>query len=627
MDNHQTPEFLFGTLSTREGRVKRARTLNLGFHHDAVLHPIDPRPNEPITITARAGIGVAVKTSMLCYTTDGTLPEANTAAMSASLICTPMQCTSIDWDTLAWAYVQTWSATIPGMAEGTLVRYIIVATTDSGELIACPYFDLEVPEIRAQPDAYDHSYLARQMRYGTLQVYEFYVDTLSTPAWLRNAIVYQIFAERFAPNPGETFVELSERAGFFGGTLKGIIPKLDYLSALGITCLWLTPIFPSPSHHGYDPTDPFTIEPRLGTDADFRELVVAAHQRGIRLVLDFVVNHLSNAHPAFIAAQRNPTSPYRDWFFFRDYPDAYESFYDVPGQPLVNTNHPEVRQYFIDAACSWLKAGCDGFRLDHAHGASHAFWSAFRTAIRAVKPDSATFGEVTDTPAVIRSFAGRMDGCLDFYLLELVRGFFAFHSLTVSQFDRALQEHFAYFDSLLVLPSFLDNHDMNRFLWIVDGDTRRLRLAALCQFTLPGPPIVYYGTEVGLSQLQAVGRLEEARLPMRWDEQQDATLLAFYQRLIALRRQTSGVWSMPRETVLVDDTRGIYVYRCGAYFVALNNTDEANHITLATGQKATLLVATEKAVTLRLDNQLDLPPFAGAVYQIISSENRHSGGW
>ena len=102
------------------------------------------------------------------------------------------------------------------------------------------------------------------------------------------------------------------------------------------------------------------------------------------------------------------------------------------------------------------------------------------TVIRVVTPDSATLGEVTDTPAVIRSFAGRMDGCLDFYLLELPRGFFVFQSLTASQFDRALQEHFAYFDSLLVLPSFLDKHDMNRFVWLVDGDRRRLRLAALC---------------------------------------------------------------------------------------------------------------------------------------------------
>ncbi len=141
----------------------------------------------------------------------------------------------------------------------------------------------------------------------------------------------------------------------------------------------------------------------------------------------------------------------------------------------------------------------------------------FGPPARGAKSDAATFGEITETPAVMRSFAGRMDGVLDFHLLELLRGFFAFQSITASQFDRALRQHYAYFGTALVLPSFLDNHDMNRFLWSVGGDTRRLKLAALCQFTLPQPPIVYYGTEVGLSQRQAVGRLEEARLPMLWE--------------------------------------------------------------------------------------------------------------
>ena len=176
-------------------------------------------------------------------------------------------------------------------------------------------------------------------------------------------------------------------------------------------------------------------------------------------------------------------------------------------------------------------------------GATHAFWSAFRVATRRAKADAAIFGEITDTPALMRSYTGRMDGVLDFHLLDLLRGFFAFQSIAVSQFDRAVRQHFAYFGQALVLPSFLDNHDMNRFLWIANGDTRRLKLAALCQFTLPQPPIVYYGTEVGLSQRQAVGRLEEARLPMLWDEQQDRDLLDFYQRLIHLRRQTSATWS------------------------------------------------------------------------------------
>jgi glycosidase len=326
-------------------------------------------------------------------------------------------------------------------------------------------------------------------------------------------------------------------------------------------------------------------------------------------VLDFVANHVSRRHPAFVAAQQNATSPYRDWFFFRRHPDEYESFYDIPDQPIVNTDHPAMREYLIGAARHWLDLGCDGFRLDHAHGATHAFWSAFRTATRAVKTDAATFGEITDTPTLMRSFTGRMDGVLDFHLLELLRGFFAFQSITASQFDRALRQHFAYFAEALVLPSFLDNHDMNRFLWSSGGETRRLKLAALCQFTLPQPPIVYYGTEVGLSQRQAVGRLEEARLPMLWDTAQDHALLNFYRDLIALRRQTTDVWSLPRATVLVDDARGLYVYRCGAYIVYLNNSGAPVTVECQTAEP---VLTTDAAVALHA-HQLHLPPFAGAV--------------
>ena len=386
--------------------------------------------------------------------------------------------------------------------------------------------------------------------------------------------------------------------------MRGITARLDYLSELGVNCLWLTPIFPAPSHHGYDPTDYFAIEPRLGSAADFQALVAAAHGRGLRVVLDFVANHLSRQHPAFVAAQADPASPTREWFFFRDYPQTYEAFYDVPDQPVVNTDQPAVRDYLIRSAQHWLQLGCDGFRLDHAHGATHGFWSALRAATRAVKADAAIFGEITDTPALMRSYTGRMDGVLDFPLLELLRGFFVFQSIGVSQLDRALQQHFAYFGSELVLPSFLDNHDMNRFLWSVGGDTRRLKLAALCQFTLPQPPILYYGTEVGLSQRQGLGRLEEARLPMLWDEQQDRDLLDFYRRLIQLRRQTSGTWSGPRTTVVVDDEQGLYAYRCGAYLVALNNQDRDAAVACPATE---LILSTDPGVDL-LPDLLRLPP-------------------
>jgi cyclomaltodextrinase / maltogenic alpha-amylase / neopullulanase len=604
-NSSESPEFIFGALSTREGRVRRARTLHVGLQHAELLRPIDPRPAEAITVTVYAGLGIALQAATLHYTLDGAAPEPNTPAT----LHLAMQRDSSQWDTLAWAYVETWSAIIPGQPAGTRVRYMITAIADTGAVLACPHVNLSAPELRRHPEAFDQRYLHRLLRSPAPQVYEFNVDDLVIPHWLRAAIIYQIFVDRFAPDPDRALADGSDLSGFFGGTLRGIIDRLDYLSELGVTCLWLTPIFPAPSHHGYDPTDYFSIEPRLGSEADFRALIDAAHQRGLRLVLDFVANHISRRHPVFVAAQQDPASPYRDWFFFRRYPDEYEAFYDVPDQPIVNTDRPAVRDYLIGAARHWLNLGCDGFRLDHAQGATHAFWSAFRAATRNAKPDAATFGEITETPAVMRSFAGRMDGALDFQVLELLRGFFAFQSITASEFDRALRQHYAYFDTALVLPTFLDNHDMNRFLWSVGGDTRRLKLAALCQFTLPEPPIVYYGTEVGLSQRRPVGRLEEARLPMLWGDRQDHDLLAFYRELIAWRRQTTEVWSLPRETVLVDDARSFYVYRCGDYTVYLNNS--AAPVTVKC-QPAELVLATDAAAALH-SNELRLPPFAGAV--------------
>ena len=138
-----------------------------------------------------------------------------------------------------------------------------------------------------------------------------------------------------------------------------------------------------------------------------------------------------------------------------------------------------------------MDAGCDGFRLDYAANVSHAFWSLFREDTRRHHPEAVTLGEITQPPDVMRSYIGRMDGCLDFRLLELLRAFFAHRTLTASAFDHALAQHLAYFGAELVLPSFLDNHDMNRFLWLVEGDKRRLKLAAFCQFTIPQPPLRY----------------------------------------------------------------------------------------------------------------------------------------
>ncbi|WP_413162220.1 glycoside hydrolase family 13 protein [Capilliphycus salinus ALCB114379] len=618
----QLPEFIFGHLSTKEGRLKQARTTRVGFDHDSALHPHDPAENQAITISVRVGVDIAIKAVTLYYTTDGTLPQVPSANPDRDphLFSIPMRRTEIQWDTLQWGYLETWTAEIPGQPKNTHIQYLIQGMTNTGTIVYSPYFDTAARELTDNLDDFDLPFIKKQARKNSPQIYGFYVDNETIPTWLREAVIYQIFVDRFAPDPDTDFSTPKDLDGFYGGTLRGITSKLDYLADLGINCLWLTPIFPSSSYHGYDPTDYGSVEARLGTEEDFQILLDEAHRRNIRVVLDYVTNHLSNQHPAFIAAQKDQTDSAYKWFDFINWPDEYECFFNVPSQPKIDSDCPQARAYLIENAQRWLERGVDGFRLDCAHGSTHAFWSCFRTATRAVNPDSVTFGEITSFPAFIRSFAGRMDGCLDFKLLEILRGFFAFGTLKVSEFDKILQQHYAYFNSNLVLPSFLDNHDMNRFLWTVKGDQRRLRLAALCQFTLPEPPIIYYGTEVGLSQLQEVGRLEESRLPMLWGKAQDSSLLEFYKNLIGLRRQIPEIWNLPRQTLLADDRLGVYAYLLGSHTVVLNNSSEVSTISLSNLQDSKLLLSTSSSPSWNPEkNQLQLSPFAGAIFQQLSS--------
>jgi cyclomaltodextrinase len=570
------PEFVFGHLSTLEGRLARAHFVQEGFYHDLMLEPADPRPGEDVVVHARAGAHVTIDAATLYYTVDSADPEPG----ATNTCSVPMARTVVEWDTLTWSYGEVWSAVIPGQADGVEVRYVVHGHTPTGEMLRSPYVSPPPQIVTDEDEQTLRMTLETRARMAAPRVYAYIVDNERQPAWLREAVIYQIFVDRFAPDPGSEFVQPSDRNGIYGGTLTGIRSKLDYLAELGITCLWLTPIFPTPSHHGYDATDYGTVEPRLGDLDEFRKLTDAAHALGMRVVLDYVANHISNEHPAFVAAQQDSDAPTTSWFRFSEWPNEYDTFLGVRSMPRIATDDPGAREYLIDNACEWLERGADGFRLDHAHGATHAFWSAFRQATRAAKPDSASFGEITDTPQYVRTFTGRMDGALDFGLLEALRGFFAFGALAPSEFDRFLRRHFAYFGAELTLPSFLDNHDMNRFLFSVGGDVRKLKLAALCQFTLPGPPIVYYGTEVGLSQLQPADPLEEARLPMLWGDAQDAELLAYFKRLTALRREGYPAWCEERRTLLVDDARGVYAYACGDYVIVLNNSAQPTNVEL-----------------------------------------------
>jgi glycosidase len=453
--------------------------------------------------------------------------------------------------------------------------------------------------------------------------FAYHVDEDAVPEWLRDAVIYEVFIDRFATTGGMAFAEPATPGGFYGGTLRGVIERLDHIAGLGATCIWLSPLFPSPSHHGYDATDLRTVEPRLGTEDDLRDLLTQAHAAGIRVILDFAANHVSSAHPAFQRALRDRDSAEAGWFTFTGWPGQYLSFFGVADHPQVDCDDPGARDYLIGSATRWLKFGVDGFRCDYAQGPSHAFWSAFRAETRRTRDDAITIGEIVETPALQRTFRGRMDGWMDFLLNQTLRSFFAFGDITVSDFDAFLRRHLAFFDGDSVVPSFLDNHDMNRFLWIVRGDVRRLRLAALCQFTLPSPPIVYYGTEVGVSQQRDVryadgsGHPEESRLPMLWGGEQDAALLDFYRRLIEVRQSDPALWRGERTTIELDDSIGVYVYRClnraSQAVVALNTGSEVVRLPTEAFPALPLVFTSDDAVVFD-GRELTLAASSGAIF-------------
>ena len=424
-----------------------------------------------------------------------------------------------------------WQGQIPGQVDGTLVQYRIEGWRSYAEPNSVWSREMNLDRTVERP-----------------ALYGYWVDNQTVPAWAHEAIVYHVFVDRFAGLPdgaANRWLGPEEINDFVGGSIRGVIDSLDYIAGTGATALWLSPVFVTTTYHGYDTTDYYHVDPRFGTDADLVELFEQAHRRGLRVILDFVANHTSVDFAPFVEARSDANSRYRRWFSFDEaYKHGYRAFFDVAKMPQFNTEEPEVRAFLNHAAQHWLALGADGLRLDYAAGPNHLFWSAFRAACRSVKPDCWLFGEVTRAGDVLRAYAGRLDGCLDFGFCRSIRMLVAGASpaLSLGQFINQIAAARRYFGPAakidFVLPAFLDNHDMNRFLWVANDDKQRLRLALGMLFALGGPPVLYYGTEVGLSQPRAKGpHREEARHPMLWGEAQDRELLAYVQAWAWARRR------------------------------------------------------------------------------------------
>lgn len=531
----------FGKLISDDLKLTGHRANLSGAQHQHMISPRDPAPGKSVDLYLVTTSDPAIERAELRYTTDGTDPRAD----GDSVRTLAFRAVHSEWDTLIWDYATYWTVTIPAQIKGALVSYCISAWTKAGDVIHADYPDAEervqqATMIHFENIAPDEPF--KPTPQTTAPLFCYHVDHDKPPAWARDAIIYHIFLDRFYPGDGADWIQTSDMQDFCGGTLWGLRDKLDYLSDLGINCLWLSPTWQSPTTHGYDVIDYDRIEPRLGGEEALQAVVEGAHQRGIRVLLDFVPNHLSNEHPVFLDAWRDAGSAYRDWFTFdARYPHGYECFFTVKTMPKINLEVPAARDWMISNAIRQLEVfDVDGFRLDVAAGAGVNFWTHCRHRLRAVKPDCLLIGEIIDSPAVLRRYEGRLDGCLDFSLNEALRNTYAWESWDERRLDAFIESHRQYFGDNFVLPSFLDNHDMDRFSRIAEDDSATLKRAAAKQMSLPNPPIIFYGTEVGLRQPLSTRHhnLDVCRVPMVWDERQDRDLLAFYQELIRQRRHS-----------------------------------------------------------------------------------------
>jgi cyclomaltodextrinase len=385
---------------------------------------------------------------------------------------------------------------------------------------------------------------------------------MTNARWFKKAIVYHILIDRFAGFKSGDW----NKSEFLGGNLKGITEKLGYLKDLGINTLWLSPFFKTSAYHGYHVVDFMKVEPNFGKIEDLKELIKKANDIGIRIIADFVPNHCSKHHPFFLEAQNNKNSQYFKWFIFNKWPNDYLCFLDVKELPKLNLDYPETRDHIVNAAKYWLSMGIDGFRLDHVMGPKHSFWKYFTKEIKATFPRAVLIGEAwlegvrfkhlktiqikkkfvrwllgVSQDSVQKEYYGELDGVLDFRFLELVKIHIARsrgsgHSEILGP---ALNRHFAGYPKDYFLATFLDNHDMNRFLFECNNDIEKLKAAATVQFQLEQPVIIYYGTEAGMTHNKPVVVNKplsdlEARQPMIW-QNPNLEVFNFYRELIKTR--------------------------------------------------------------------------------------------
>ena len=372
--------------------------------------------------------------------------------------------------------------------------------------------------------------------FGACEAFDINASTDYDTYWWNDVVFYEIFVRSFYDSDGDGI-----------GDINGVIEKLDYLNDgdpdtdddLGIGGIWLMPIMPSPSYHGYDATDYYDIESDYGTLEDFERLIEEAHKRGIKIIIDFVMNHCSNQHPWFEESV-NINSPFRNWFIWRDINPSFSGpwgqqvwhnrngkwYYGLfwSGMPDLNYDNPGLKNEMFNITEFWLDKGVDGFRLDaikyldengnELENTPKTFelLEEFNDVYKSRNPEAFTVGEVWSNTASIIPYVqnDRLDVCFDFDLAYGIINAVNFSNPDPIESQISVMQG-AY--SKLQYATFLTNHDIDRIFNQLGRNVKRMKQAASIYLTLPGVPFIYYGEEVGMT---GTGAHENIRRPMQW---------------------------------------------------------------------------------------------------------------
>ncbi|MBM3462323.1 MAG: DUF3459 domain-containing protein [Armatimonadetes bacterium] len=466
-------------------------------------------------------------------------------------------------------------------------------------------------------------------------------DVFSTPDWVKDAVFYQIFPERFCNGdpsndpPGSVPWDAKpELENFFGGDLQGVLDRLDYLSDLGVNALYFNPLFEATTNHKYNTTDYMKVEPSFGDNALLKKLVAEAHRRGMRVVLDAVFNHVGVKFAPFQdVIEKGLDSPYLDWFFIKSFPIVleppnYACWWNLWELPKLNTNNPEVRRYLLEVAEYWIReCDIDGWRLDVPEEVPQGFWREFRGVVKAAKPDAYIVGEIWhDGRPWLRGdqFDAVMNYPLREAILSLLGGVTRDGNTAAPVRRSVVAYHKALHELLTDLPvqvlqaqfNLLGSHDTERLMTLLDGDERKVRLAMLLLMTAPGAPVVYYGDEIGMEG----GKDPDCRRGFPWDGPWNESLREWVQKLIRLRHQHPALRTGEYRSLRVDGEANVYAFERrldGERIVGIVNPNDAVRTgTMDVGARTALTLAGGASVLQSGKLSFDVPPLGSVLVSV-----------